>query len=502
MNSKNIPVIIGAAQFTQRKDSDQTLDPLSLMVKSSQMAIEDTKVNNIVDFIDAVYMINVISWSYEDAPGLLSERLNIEPMEKVYFSVSMGGNSPQLMVNRAAKAIVKGTHRCVLITGGEAAYTLGKKFKGIPPKSWPEKKEPKYIEEKKSGYLSAFERRNALGWPPIAYSMFESAVRAFSGRNLEDHIAYIGELYERYSKVASENPFSWTQKYLKAEEITTPTKDNRYITFPYTKQMCANNFVDQSAAVIITSQEIAEFLKINPSDLIYLMGGADFKNIGEITRRPNLHDSPAIKEGSKLALKQAGLTLDEIDKFDFYSCFPSMVEIIIKELGIKKDDPRNLTITGGLPFHGGPLSAYSLQAIAKAVSLIRSDSSLRIMVLANGGYNSGESIGIYGSTPGKTPWEIRDDSKIQQSILDKALPKAVEKANGNLTIDAYTILYSRTGEIKRGIFVGTLENGLRTVAITREELPILSTLETKEVVGKTFKVEYDSEMDRNIVYID
>ena len=502
MNSKNIPVIIGAAQFTQRKNSTETLDPVSLMAKSSRIAMDDTKVKNIEEFIDAVYMINVISWSYEDAPGMLSERLDIKPKEKVYFSISMGGNSPQLMVNRAAKEILKGTHKCILITGGEAAYTLGKKFKGIPPESWPEKKEPSYIEEKKSGYLSGFERKNALGWPPIAYSMFESAVRAFFGRNLADHKKYMGELYEGYSKVASENPYSWTQKYLKAEEITTPSKNNRYITFPYTKQMCANNFVDQSATVIITSLEIAESLNIDHKDLIYITGCADFKNIHEITRRPNLHDSPAAREASRLALEQAGLTINEIDKFDFYSCFPSMVEMIIKELGIKKDDPRNLTITGGLPFHGGPLSAYSLQAIAQAVSLIKKNPSLNIMILANGGYNSGESVGIYSSKPSKIPWEIRDDSKVQQSILDEALPPAVEKANGDLTINAYTILYSRTGEIKRGIFIGTLKDGSRTIAITEEELPILSTLVTQEFVGKTFKVEYNSEIDRNILYLE
>ncbi len=502
MNNKNIPVIIGAAQFTQRKGSAETLDPVSLMVKSSRLAMNDTEVQNIEDFIDAVYMVNIASWSYEDAPGLLSKRLNIKPKEKVYFSVSMGGNSPQLMVNRVAKAIVKGSHHCVLITGGDATYTLGKKFKGIPPGSWPERREPSYIEEKKSGYLSAFERRNALGWPPIAYSIFESAVRAFFGRSLEDHKRYMGELYERYSKVASENAFSWDQKYLKAEEITTPSKNNRYITFPYTKQMCANNFVDQSATVIITSLEMAESLNINPKDLIYITGCADFKNIGEITRRPNLHDSPAVRESARLALEQAGLTIDEIDKFDLYSCFPSMVEMTIKELGIKKDDPRNFTITGGLPFHGGPLSSYSLQAIVQAVNLIKKNPSLNVMILANGGYNSGESVGIYSSKPSKVSWEIRNDSKVQQSILDETLPQPVEKAHGDLTINAYTILYSRTGGIKRGIFIGTLNDGSRTVAITEEGLPILSTLETQEFVGKTFKVEYNSEIDRNILYLE
>ncbi len=116
--------------------------------------------------------------------------------------------------------------------------------------------------------------------------------------------------------------------------------------------MCANNFVDQSASVIVTSQEIAEQLHVDPKHCVYLMGSADLNNVQEITQRPLLYDSPAIKESSNLALKQAGLTLDDIDKFDIYSCFPSIVEIIMRELGIKKDDPRNLTITGGLPYFG------------------------------------------------------------------------------------------------------------------------------------------------------
>ena len=50
INKKKIPIIIGVGQFTQRKDSSQPLDPLRLMIKTSQKAIDDTNVNNLVDF--------------------------------------------------------------------------------------------------------------------------------------------------------------------------------------------------------------------------------------------------------------------------------------------------------------------------------------------------------------------------------------------------------------------------------------------------------------------
>src|SRR5665648_327170 len=141
MGEKHIPILVGAAQFTQRKGTSQPLDSLSLMVKTGQNAIENTQTKKIIDFIDAIYMVNISSWSYEDAPGELSKKLNITPKEKIYLSD--GGHSPQMLVNRAAKAIASGEHRCVLITGGEAAYSINKLFKGKRPKHWPKNSPPK-----------------------------------------------------------------------------------------------------------------------------------------------------------------------------------------------------------------------------------------------------------------------------------------------------------------------------------------------------------------------
>ena len=228
------------------------------------------------------------------------------------------------------------------------------------------------------------------------------------------------------------------------------------------------------------------------------MGGATFKNIGEIYKRPRLDNSPAAREGTRLSLLQAGLKLSDIDKFDLYSCFPSIVQIFMKELGIKDDDPRDLTLTGGLPFFGTPLSNYSLHAIINTVESIRGDPSLKIMVIANGGYNSKQSVGIYGTKPPKIQWGIRDDSKIQDSILEKTLAEPVVKANGKLVVDGYTVIYERTGPPKKGVVIGSLENGSRSIAyVIKPEL--LHTFETQEIVGKTCIVQYDSNIERNTI---
>jgi len=495
MDNKHNPVIIGAAQFTQRKETPQPLDSLSLMVKTGQKAIEDTHTKNITDFMDAIYMVNISSWSYEDAPGELGKRLNITLKEKVYLPD--GGQTPQMLVNRAAKAITSGEHRAVLITGGEAAYSIFKRFKEERPEYWPEKEDPKYINGKKWAIAKSV-WMYGLHYATTAYAIMETALRASSGRSIEEHRKYMGELFAHFSKIASKNPYSWTQKHFSAEEIITPSPENRRVVYPYTKRMCANNFVDQAGTIIITSEKIAESLNIDRKQWIYIMGGATFKNVDEIYRRPLLHDSPATREGFRLALEQAGLQLSEIDKFDFYSCFPSIVEIFMNELGIKEDDPRDLTLTGGLPFFGTPLSNYSLHAIINTVESIRANPSSKVMVIANGGFNTKQSIGIYGTKPPMIPWGVRDDSKIQESILKNILPEPVEKLNGKLIVDGYSIIYERSGQPKRGVVVGTLESGGRSIAIvTKPEL--LPVLETQEIVGKTCMVQYDSNIERNTI---
>ncbi len=495
MGKKYNPIIIGAAQFTQRKGTPQPLDSLSLMVKTGQDALKNTHTQRIIDFIDAVYMVNISSWSYEDAPGELSKRLNLQPKEKIYLKD--GGQSPQMLVNKAAKAIASGKHRCILITGGEAAYSINKQFKGKHPKHWPGKKPPKYIYGE-NWDLNKIDRKYWLFFPSLSYAIFETALRASSGRSVEEHNKYIGQLMERFSRVASKNPLSWSQKYLTAEEITNPSPKNRRVVYPYTKRMCANNFVDQAGTIIITSEDLAKSLKIDKKQWVYIMGGVDLKNIHQIYRRPRLDNSPAIREGAQLVLEHAGLELSDIDKFDLYSCFPSIVEIFIKELGIKEDDPRDLTVTGGLPYFGSPLSNYSLHAIINTVELIRSNPLLKIMVIANGGYNTKQSIGIYGTEPPNEEWGVRDDSKLQESILVKILPEPVEQANGTLTINGYSIVYDRSGQPKRGVLIGSDLNARRAVAVVTDP-NLISILETQEAVGRICLSQYNPEIGKNVV---
>ena len=500
MSKKPCPIIVGVAQYTQPKDTAQPLDPLSLIVKTCRMAFADSGAEKLKKFIDSVYMVNINSWSYEDAPGELSNILGIKPVRKVFLPD--GGDSPQMLVNRAAKAIASGQSQAILITGGEASYSIYRAKKDQITLNWPEHKTPKYMEDKLWYGTSDFENKYGMMFPSCSYALFESALRGESDRSLEEHRLLMGKLFERYSEIASKNPYAWSQKSYTADEITIPTPENSKVIYPYTKRMCSNLFVDQSGALIMTSEQIAEKLKIDPDHWVYLMGGADLKNIFNISQRPKLHDSPAAREGSRIALEQAGLTLKEIDLFDIYSCFPSIVQIVMNEIGLSKDDPRDLTITGGLPYFGGPWSNYTLHAIITTVDLIRENLSKKIMVVANGGYNTKQSFGIYGTEPPIISWEDRDDTKIQKQILAKALPDPVEEASGQLTIEAYTIYYERNGKPKRGIVIGHLGDGRRTLARIEDDPERLQELEKQELIERTFKVHFDNESGVNLISLN
>ena len=94
------------------------------------------------------------------------------------------------------------------------------------------------------------------------------------------------------------------------------------------------------------------------------------------------------------------VSLSDIDLFDLYSCFPIAVFNILDGLGLAADDPRPLTVAGGLPFFGGAGNNYSMHAIAMMVRGLRKRRGAKGLVGANGGFLSKYSVGVY-STDGR-----------------------------------------------------------------------------------------------------
>ena len=146
-----------------------------------------------------------------------------------------------------------------------------------------------------------------------------------------------------------------------------------------------------------------------------------------------------------------------MDHFDLYSCFPAAVEIARMELGVTEADPRPITVTGGLPFHGGAGKNYSMNAIAAMVEILRRAPGELGMVTANGGYLSKHSAGIYSSAPPPfTTWRREPPSDYQEKLDARARPVLVQQPTGPGWIETYTDCVGRDGTPERGIVVGRL----------------------------------------------
>jgi acetyl-CoA acetyltransferase len=136
MTEASVPIIAGVAQYTQRRDAERPLDPLGLMARVCWEAMDDAGPEGLQDIIDEVHVVNLFQWPYLDAPGMLCERLGMSP--RACFYTPIGGNTPQLLVNRACRALAEGSVRAVLITGAEAIYSIRRALKGNVVLDWPE----------------------------------------------------------------------------------------------------------------------------------------------------------------------------------------------------------------------------------------------------------------------------------------------------------------------------------------------------------------------------
>ena len=254
--------------------------------------------------------------------------------------------------------------------------------------------------------------------------------------------------------------------------------------------------VDQGAAVVMTSVGRARELGIDPARWVFLHGCAEASEKLLVTERVNYYSSPAMQINTARALAMAGKEMSDIDLIDIYSCFPSAVEVACAALGIQTDDSRGLTLTGGLPFFGGPGNNYSMHAIATLVSLLRdrrkNDSTTGRaafgMITANGGYLSKHATGIYSSTPVEGEWRCENPASYQGEIDAMLSPRFTETPEGDAKVETYTVIHER-GVPVRGIVIGRLvADNVRFIANTANDTETLSRMLAEEMLERAGKV--------------
>ena len=496
MSDEHAPILVGAGQLTQRDvEPERALEPVAMMAASARMAAEDAGAGDrLLREADRVAVVNVFSYPYGNVPRLLAERIGAQPREEI--TTTIGGNTPQALVTLMARRIAAGEVGVALLAGAEAVRTVARARKARVTLAWGGGDgSPTVLGDARDG-TSAHELAHGLVLPTAIYPLFENAIRARRGWTIAEHRRRLGVLYSRFAAVAASNPHAWFREPRRPEEITDVGPENRMIAFPYPKRMNAIMEVDQAAAVVMTSVGRARALGIDPSRWVYVRGGADAHDHWLVSERVDYASSPAIAAAGRAALTAADVGIGDVGLFDLYSCFPSAVQISRDMLGIADDDPRPLTVTGGLAYFGGPGNDYSMHAIASMCDRLRAASGTVGLVTALGWYLTKHSIGVYATSPPPRPWSPVDGVVVQRAVDAEPGPALVESPNGAAAIETYTVLYDRDGAPVRGVVIGRLDDGRRFLANTPADRALLDGLVREEAIGRRGRVVPDGETNR------
>ncbi|KAL6714206.1 hypothetical protein ACLMJK_008701 [Lecanora helva] len=123
------PVIVGVGDVVNRSlKVEDAIEPMRLMQQSITLAIDDatssrSSQQKLLSSIDSISVVATWTWPYNDLPGLLSQKLGINPEHRVYSP--HGGNQPVKLADEAARRISQGQSKVAVLTGGEALASCG-----------------------------------------------------------------------------------------------------------------------------------------------------------------------------------------------------------------------------------------------------------------------------------------------------------------------------------------------------------------------------------------
>ncbi|WP_326545417.1 acetyl-CoA acetyltransferase [Mycolicibacterium sp. ND9-15] len=498
------PVIVGVGQFTERiDDSDyRGLSAVDLATEAVRAALADTGVDvtAAATAIETVYGLRQFEISgpmpaklgkSNNYPRSVMRRIGGDPTRVVLEPV--GGQGPQKLVTEAGNAIAAGEFDVAMVIGSEPGSTA-RYFADRDDKPDFTEQVDGQLEDRGHQihqYFTEYTASHGLTGAAVQYGLLDNARRGRLGRSVGDYRQEMAELFAPMSKVAAKNPFSSSPVERSVEEIVTVTDDNRMICDPYPRLLVARDQVNQGAAAIMMSVAAARRLGVPEEKWVYLHGHSDMTEQG-LLDRVDLGASPAAVHAAREALRVAEIGVDDIATFDLYSCFPFPVFVVSEALGIDGADPRGLTVTGGLPYFGGPGNSYSLHAIAETVGRIRETPGQFGFVGANGGTMSKYSVGIYSTLP--VGW--RTDRSAALNLDVAALPKVpvTEWPEGRGTIETYSVRYD--WPVRTGVIIGRSDaDNTRFMALTEDE-NLVALMSDGDPLGAAIEVRRDGKVNR------
>jgi acetyl-CoA C-acetyltransferase len=206
-----------------------------------------------------------------------------------------------------------------------------------------------------------------------------------------------------------------------------------------------------------------------------------------LSERPHPDRPVAGAAAAERALALADLSPGQLDLVDLYSCFPAAVQFGASALGLPLDGSRALSVTGGLPYFGGPGASYTAHAIVTMVEECRAQPGAMGAVLGLGGMISNFAVGTYSTGPPTRPWSFDDGAAVAAQLRTQRVPIDLA-ATGVAVVEAQTVVHRRDeGPTNAPVFV-RFADGRRSAA--RPADPALpAALVDRNLVGAEVRLE-------------
>lgn len=496
MAADRTPVIIGVGEASERLDDPDyaALSPADLAGRAAAAALADAlSVQALAPHLDTIAGVRQFETSIAGAvapfgrsdnfPRAVAKRIGANPARAILEVV--GGQGPQHLVTEFAGRIAAGEIGLGLVVGSEAISTVRHLQTKGETRDWSEEVGGE-MEDRGLGppLLTADLARHGAANPITVYALCETARRGRLGLSREAYAKTMGALFAPFTQAAAKNPHAMSHQTYDAEQLATPSKENRMLAEPYTRRLVARDQTNQAAAVLIADRGLARELGVPEERFVYLHGAADAADKLPM-ERTDLSRYLAGVLAARRALEVAGVSAADIDLFDLYSCFPIAVSEIQAGLGIAEDDPRPMTVTGGLPYFGGAGNDYSMHAIASMVRALREKPGAKGFVGANGGFLTKYSVGVYSTEP--SAWKGADNRAVQAEVDAQPSPDT-RQAAGEGKIETYTVDHGRAPP--RGIVIGRWSDGARFIAMTPDDDgAVVERMIARDPLGATVRVE-------------
>ncbi len=458
MSPESLPVVVGAATVTREpQQPDEAADCAELLCAAAAAAIDDSGAPGLAASVDEVLVTRGLA-RLDDGAGRIAAAIGAPGAATVAYEPGIPQQTP---INRAIQAVRSGAARAVLVAGAEAKRSddLARRA-GIeaPPRS-PFAGEADRLIAPEGEIVARAEVAAGAVSPVMQYAMIDSARRATLGLSLDAHRDDIASLWAGFNAVARHNPEAAFPAPLSAAQIREPSPANRLLAFPYNKWHSTQWSVDQAAAFVIVSTELADELGIDAERRVFPWVGLESSHQVSLSRRALLHRWPAMGVLGTAAERHLGRSLDSLEHSELYSCFPAAVRVQQAELGL--DPQRPPTITGGMAFAGGPLNSFVFQATVAMIARLRAEPGSVGMVSAVSGFLTKPGLSVWSAAAPERPplvADLRDEAAAATGTVD-----VDPDADGEGVIAACTVV-PVDGEPLRVVAIVDLDDGCRAVA--------------------------------------